>query len=271
MKNGSSLSVSFQEREGSRRVVPSLRQHRLIMILLSSVFFSFHSIVLPGCLVNNRNVVVQALSLSSGRRRFRLKFWKQFETQTQTPENNRNYGNTGFSTGPYVPDGLTLAEYQQIKQKEADQLAKKNFGAFGPRWKRQSSADGTDWMLMPNLWTTGTPARLSYKTNVSPDVQSKTRRRFAATYLVSLMLVTASLFLWCRERGQQPLWTVLVASTRTESSLKQVAQVFGKLCVQILFPSLGLTVILQRLRPKPTFFVLLLMSLAFLGRKVILA
>jgi hypothetical protein len=54
----------------------------------------------------------------------------------------------------YVPDGLSEDEYQKIKQKEADELASKNFGAWGPRFKRTATPDG-DWLLMRNLWTSG--------------------------------------------------------------------------------------------------------------------
>lgn len=58
------------------------------------------------------------------------------------------------SDGPYVPDGLTPEEYAQIKQKEADDAAKMNYGAWGPRFRRSSAPDG-DWFVNPRLWVNG--------------------------------------------------------------------------------------------------------------------
>jgi len=56
--------------------------------------------------------------------------------------------------GPYVPSGLSQEEYSKIKKKEEAELAKMNFGAWGPRFKRTDRPDG-DWMVMPSLWTNG--------------------------------------------------------------------------------------------------------------------
>ena len=54
----------------------------------------------------------------------------------------------------YVPDGLTPEEYSQIKKKEREKIAKMDFGAFGPRFRKDVRPRG-DWFLMSSLWTTG--------------------------------------------------------------------------------------------------------------------
>ena len=60
--------------------------------------------------------------------------------------------------GPYVPAGLSQEEYAKLKKKESDEISKKNFGAWGPRFKQTDTPDG-DWMVMPSLWTNGINAR----------------------------------------------------------------------------------------------------------------
>jgi hypothetical protein len=59
-----------------------------------------------------------------------------------------------LSPSPYVPDGLTVEEYQSIKKKEKDKVSKMNFGAWGPRFAPSSQPQG-DWMSMRRLWTQG--------------------------------------------------------------------------------------------------------------------
>ena len=54
----------------------------------------------------------------------------------------------------YVPSGLTEKEWNEIKRKERQELEKKEFGAWGPRFARSERPDG-DWMITPNLWTRG--------------------------------------------------------------------------------------------------------------------
>ena len=73
--------------------------------------------------------------------------------------NDQGGDNTNTSWGalnskPYVPSGMTAAEFAAIKKRESDEQKSLNFGAFGPRWSRQSRPDG-DWMLMRSLWTRG--------------------------------------------------------------------------------------------------------------------
>ena len=42
-------------------------------------------------------------------------------------------------TMAYVPQGLTEAQYQAIKQRDADRIRSSDFGAWGPRFRRQSA------------------------------------------------------------------------------------------------------------------------------------
>jgi hypothetical protein len=58
------------------------------------------------------------------------------------------------SSRPYTPDGLTAAQYNKILKKEKAVLAKKDFGAFGPRFLKAARPRG-DWLLMKGLWTNG--------------------------------------------------------------------------------------------------------------------
>ena len=80
-----------------------------------------------------------------------------FRSQPLSFSNNNN--NMQFANGdndtPYVPSGLTREEYEQIKQREADKIRSMNYGAWGPRFQRQSGAPNGDWLVMPQLWTQG--------------------------------------------------------------------------------------------------------------------
>uniref|UniRef100_A0A7S1BQQ4 Uncharacterized protein n=1 Tax=Corethron hystrix TaxID=216773 RepID=A0A7S1BQQ4_9STRA len=58
------------------------------------------------------------------------------------------------STGSYIPDGLTPAEYAAIKKKESEKVKSLKFGAFGPRFSPSSRPEG-DWLLNRSLWTGG--------------------------------------------------------------------------------------------------------------------
>lgn len=42
----------------------------------------------------------------------------------------------------YVPDGLTRDEYESIKKNEREASIKKNFGAWGPRFRRSTAPVG---------------------------------------------------------------------------------------------------------------------------------
>lgn len=62
----------------------------------------------------------------------------------------------GFTTnaGKYVPSGLSPDEYEKIKAEEAEKIAKMDFAAWGPRFKRTGTPEG-DWMVKPTLWIRG--------------------------------------------------------------------------------------------------------------------
>ena len=76
------------------------------------------------------------------------------QSATNNAGTNKRSAWSVMNSKPYVPDGLTDNEYAAIKKREAEQVKNKDFGAFGPRWNRESRPDG-DWMLMRSLWTRG--------------------------------------------------------------------------------------------------------------------
>ena len=79
---------------------------------------------------------------------------KNDQSGTNNSDTNKRSAWSGMNSKPYVPDGLTENEYAAIRRREAEEQKSKNFGAFGPRWSRQTRPDG-DWMLMRSLWTSG--------------------------------------------------------------------------------------------------------------------
>jgi hypothetical protein len=56
--------------------------------------------------------------------------------------------------GDYVPTGLSMEEYQLLKDMEKQREQSMDYGSFGPRFKRTKEING-DWFLMPTLWTHG--------------------------------------------------------------------------------------------------------------------
>ncbi|CAJ1935285.1 unnamed protein product [Cylindrotheca closterium] len=55
----------------------------------------------------------------------------------------------------YIPSGMTLEEYNQLKAKEIAAESNKNYGAWGPRFAPSDRPEG-DWMVLPQqLWTQG--------------------------------------------------------------------------------------------------------------------
>jgi len=100
------------------------------------------------------------------------------------------------NSAPYTPSGLSPEEYAKIKQSESDELSKKNFGAWGPRFKRSSRPDG-DWMVMSNLWTRGFDSNASALNGGDADVSgaggkvSRLIRVFGPAFLLSYLVVTA--------------------------------------------------------------------------------
>jgi hypothetical protein len=69
-------------------------------------------------------------------------------------QNRNDVSGSAPGKGPYVPSGLTPADYQKLKKDEEAKNKKMNFGAWGPRFKQTGVPDGA-WMAMPSLWTAG--------------------------------------------------------------------------------------------------------------------
>lgn len=70
----------------------------------------------------------------------------------------------------YVPDGLTPEEYHKIRQKEQQEHAKKDFGAWGPRFRPQAGPPTGDFMVIPtSLWTTGQVDRTRRGRRTTPN------------------------------------------------------------------------------------------------------
>ncbi|KAL3939479.1 MAG: hypothetical protein SGBAC_005808 [Bacillariaceae sp.] len=90
--------------------------------------------------------------------RKRIKLRLRIPNNEQHLDNmNNNNKNKNAPTSPatqYIPSGMTLKEYNQLKQTELDAESAKNYGAWGPRFARSSRPNG-DWMAMPQLWTQG--------------------------------------------------------------------------------------------------------------------
>jgi hypothetical protein len=88
-----------------------------------------------------------------------------------TKHNKHKKQNNSESPLPYVPSGMTLEEYQALKQKETLEESKKNYGAWGPRFARSSRPQG-DWMVLSRLWTHGTVIGPSQPTTVGGSSKS---------------------------------------------------------------------------------------------------
>lgn len=119
----------------------------------------------------------------------------------------------------YVPLGLTADEYAKIKRKEKEELAKMNFGMFGPRFA-PSSTPGGDWFLTPKLWTMGfqsgsdgdgsTPSQLpqgpiGVLAQVARIVREATPA-YALSYALLTMILSAG-------------WVVAAAATRKRATV----------------------------------------------------
>ena len=101
--------------------------------------------------------------------------------------------------GPYVPSGLSIEQYSNLKKEEEEKRKKMNYAAWGPRFKRTDAPDG-DWMVMPVLWTNGFRARsqrpageISMKSMVSTSVGETAcflRGLFPALFLAIILLET---------------------------------------------------------------------------------
>lgn len=84
----------------------------------------------------------------------------------------------------YVPSGLTKEQYASIRKQEAEEEAKKDYGAWGPRFLKGSRPEG-DWMVMPSLWTGGYDSN-SKNAVVSGDKPSGART-VPSTVLVTIV------------------------------------------------------------------------------------
>jgi hypothetical protein len=119
----------------------------------------------------------------------------------------RAYSDLFPSSGePYVPSGLTRAEYDKIKQKEAEAQAKMNYGAWGPRFRRTHRPDG-DWMVVPRLWTSGFSA-----SDISGGVSGTEsgKRRWLTNYVPVFLLAYCAI---------DVLWTTVAALTVHRASV----------------------------------------------------
>lgn len=149
-----------------------------------------------------------------------------------------------LNSKPYVPSGMTAAEYAATKKREADEQKKLNFGAFGPRWSRESRPGG-DWMLMQSLWTRGFDSNAP-AVNGSGGIGSTTDSRgvflgrltrnapvLFVTYLIALAAFTCVRLAQCELGGASGLSlrsamvraskvATTVASLRAESVVRRV-------------------------------------------------
>ena len=90
----------------------------------------------------------------------------------------------------YIPDGLTPREYAQLKEKEAKREAKRDYGAWGPRFAASSEAPDGDWMTMPHLWTQGIPSNFGGTAKQQSAVQQKRRQQRNAQLVAFFLALT---------------------------------------------------------------------------------
>lgn len=125
------------------------------------------------------------------RRRRRKRQWDSSVQAAANDDDTRMKGGdddcTGFgfgsqsstSGGGYVPSGLTVAQYEQLKQREAQERATKDYGAWGPRFLRSTPPSG-DWFAWPQLWTSGSLTTTSpVPTNANPSRRGAPLRNLA--------------------------------------------------------------------------------------------
>lgn len=115
----------------------------------------------------------------------------------------------------YVPSGLSADEYQRIRQMEAAADAKKDYGAWGPRFAKGSRPDG-DWLLLPQLWTSGVPEnaqRTAVDANEPTTGTQWFRRWFPAIFLslltVEVVLAAVQLTRMGQMTVRQAVWQSL--------------------------------------------------------------
>jgi hypothetical protein len=145
-------------------------------------------------LVNTQSLISNANALSV----YSLKGRYDSLTSLRLKIRNTLPGSDFFpGEGPYVPSGLSDAEYQKLKKDEAAKLKSMKYGAWGPRFK-PSDAPGGDWMVVPRLWTNGFSVQESSgpSRGGNPDKNSMGRlamflRKNGPGFLMAFILVDA--------------------------------------------------------------------------------
>ena len=220
-------------------------------MMLSSTITTMMLLLVPLCLhFACIDAFLFSLPSSTPVRKFttrRLSARKDESGANDGTNNNKRRATTwgALNSKPYVPSGMTAAEYAAIKKREADEQKKLNFAAFGPRWSRQSRPGG-DWMLMQSLWTRGFDSNAP-AVNGSGGIGSTNDSRGAlfgrllrnapilfVTYLIAVTVVTCVRLAQCELGGASGLSlrsamvraskvAMTVASLRAESIVRRVA------------------------------------------------
>ena len=153
---------------------------------------------------------------------------------------------------PYVPAGLSAAEYDRIRQKEATAAAKKDYGAWGPRFAKGGRPDG-DWLLLPQLWTAGIPQNaLRNNANGSDPAQRSRwylliRRWFPAFFLSFLAVDIVLVGVQLTHAGQMTVRAAIWQSLKLLLRGKQfLMQTHWAIMLSKLGASLALLVPMQR-------------------------
>ena len=162
----------------------------------------------------------------------------------------------GKPSQSYVPDGMDATEYQRLRQAEAAEAARKNYGAWGPRFRQDQRPDG-DWLLLPQLWTSGVPDNANTSSNSGYTPNSTSRwyplRRWLpavvlAWILVDVMLTAVQLsFVASQLTVRQALWKALKLIIRGKQYLWQT---YWKIMAAKITATAALTVPTQRLLDK---------------------
>ena len=126
----------------------------------------------------------------------------------------------------YVPDGLTAQEYGKIKQKEAQEQARMNYGAWGPRFA--TTGRPNDMLITPSeLWTQGYVIMERGETS-SQQQRPPRMTAFILSLAVSNLVRLAAIALWMRLRTSTSMSVVSKTTLRG-------ATVAVQLVVAILF------------------------------------
>ena len=153
------------------------------------------------------------------------------ESPSSSLPNSLPYGmgtNQQQQQGPYVPDGLTLAQYNEIKRREAEEAAKLDYGAFGPRFKRGQRPDG-DWLLQPQLWTAGFRSNTRGDSTTSTGTSSSIWSRIGNGMQHNL---APALLAWI---AINVTWSIVTSSVAVTSKTQQAQVVLSIRTVAQLF------------------------------------